>query len=290
MLLVNLFIFSILAEYTCRYFYQVSISNFLSSVNFANPNPNEINALRLFQGMVSIGAFIFSSFMLALIFKCKPLEYLGLNNIPKGIYLFLVPVLLIISMPFLSWLLDINSQFVFPEFMSRFENALKAAELKNEKIYTVMLTMPNFKHLIANIFVMALIPALGEELFCRGVLLNIFYDYTGKFIKSVIIVAIIFTLFHMQFYKFIPMMALAFLLGLFINWTQSLWASILFHFLNNSIAVLGSFYYQKGIKNFMTDNHQQVPYYLTIISFLLTVTFIAWITKFAKRKTPLINE
>ncbi len=289
-LLINLFLFSIIAEYTCTFFYQISISEFLSTINLAKPNTNEINALRLFQGLVSIGTFIFSSLILALIFKQKPLEYLGLRHFPNRIYLLLVPCLLLISMPLLSWLIELNGQLTLPSFMAGVENTLKAIEAKNEKMYAIMLTMTSYDHLIANIFVMALIPAIGEELFCRGVLLNIYYDYSGKFIKSVIIVALIFTLFHMQVYKFIPMMALAILLGLLIGWTQSIWASILFHFLNNTMAVIGSYYNQKGIKNFMTDNHEHVPYVLTLFSFLLTVALIAWITKFAKRQTQIIHE
>ena len=148
----------------------------------------------------------------------------------------------------------------------------------------------NYTDLVLNLMVMALIPAVGEELFCRGVLLNVVYDYSGKILRSVVIVAIIFTLFHMQFYKFAPMMVLAIILGLFISWTQSIWASILFHFLNNTTAVVGNFYAQRGVKNIFTDEHANMPLLLTILSFLLTIALIIWLNKFSKPTPHITHE
>ena len=287
---INLFLFSILAEFLCKAFYDISISGYLANPIPDSPKTNEINAMRMFQGIVSLGTFVISAFVISLIFKERPLEYLGLDSFPKPVYLLIVPVLLIVSMPFLSWLVEMNSKLTLPAFLSGLENTLKEMELKNERMYDLMLTMDNYNQLFLNLLVMALIPALGEELFCRGVLLNVIYDYSGKFLRSVIIVALIFTLFHMQFYKFVPMMVLALLLGLFINWTHSLWASILFHFLNNTFAVAGSFYYQRGVKNILTDDTAHMPYLLTIGSFIITIALIAWINKYSKRNSEITDQ
>ncbi|MFM9945542.1 MAG: lysostaphin resistance A-like protein [Bacteroidia bacterium] len=287
---INLFLFTVLAQFICQAVYHVDISGYIGAGNYTTPKPNELSATRLFFCIYSIGTFVFSSFILALIFKQKPTEYLGLNSFPKPIYLIIVPVLLIVCMPFLSWLVQLNAQLELPTFLSGLEKTLKAAEDQNNNLYKLMLGMSSYIDLFINILVMALIPAIGEELFCRGVLLNLVYDYSGKILKSIVVVAIIFTLFHLQFYKFMPMMVLAVMLGLFINWTQSIWASILFHFLNNTLAVVGSFYSQRGVKNFMTDENFQMPYLLTILSFVLTIALIAWLNKFAKQNTKVIYE
>lgn len=287
---INLFLFTVLAQILCQAIYGINISSYLTTANFVSVKPNELAATRLFFVVNSIGTFVFTAFVLALVFKQKPMEYLGLSSFPKLVYLLIVPLLLIVSMPILSWLVEMNGKIVFPEFLSGIEQSLKASEEKNDKLYDLLLHMNTYSDLFLNIFVMALIPAIGEELFCRGVLLNVVYDYSGKFLRSVVIVAIIFTLFHMQFYKFMPMMVLAVILGLFINWTQSIWASILFHFLNNTTAVLGNFYSQRGVKNLLTDEHAQMPVMLTILSFLLTIALIIWLNKFSKRTAIITHE
>jgi membrane protease YdiL (CAAX protease family) len=287
---INLAIFTYLAQIICENVYHIHVANFLGSTNFDHPKPNELGALRLFFAINSIGTFIVSSFIIALIFKENPVEYLGLKSFPKPIYYLIIPILLLISMPFLSWLIDINSKLQLPDFLSSIEHELKSLETKNDNLYKIMLTMPDCASLFINIIIMALIPAFGEELFCRGVLLNITYDYSGKIFKSIIIVAVIFTLFHLQFYKFMPMMILAILLGMFINWTQSIWASILFHFLNNTLAIVGSFYNQRGIKNFMTNEHASVPLILTLTSFVLTLFCLIWLNKYSKKLILQNNE
>lgn len=287
---INLFLFTVLAQILCQAIYGINISSYLTTANFVSVKPNELAATRLFFAVNSIGTFVFTAFVLALVFKQKPMEYLGLSSFPKLVYLLIVPLLLIVSMPILSWLVEMNGKIVFPEFLSGIEQSLKASEEKNDKLYDLLLHMNTYSDLFLNIFVMALIPAIGEELFCRGVLLNVVYDYSGKFLRSVVIVAIIFTLFHMQFYKFMPMMVLAVILGLFINWTQSIWASILFHFLNNTTAVLGNFYSQRGVKNLLTDEYAQMPVMLTILSFLLTIALIIWLNKFSKRTAIITHE
>lgn len=283
-------LFTFIGQFICKIIYDVNIVAYLGAENFVNPNPNLVQASRLFICINSIGTFIFSSFIISLIYKEKPVKYLKLNSFPKFIYILIVPLLLVVSMPFLSWLVEINDKLTLPNFLSRLEELLQAMEEKNDKLYTLMLTMNGYSDLFLNIFVMALIPAIGEELFCRGVLLNVVYDYSGKFLRSVVIVALIFTLFHMQFYKFVPMMVLAVILGLFINWTQSIWASILFHFLNNTTAVLGNFYSQRGVKNLLTDEHAHMPVMLTILSFLLTIALVIWLNKFSKRTAGITHE
>ena len=290
-LLINLTLFTALAHFICQKVYQVDMTVFLGSHHPGTPTANEMTAIQVFFSIYSIGTFVFSAFILSLVFKQKPLEYLKLNIFPKPVFLIMIPLLFIAALPILSWMIQWNSSLVLPKFLSGIEQKLKAMEEVYNQLYALLLGMNNYSDLMANIFVMALIPAIGEELFCRGVLLNIFYEFSGKYFWSIFFVALIFTLLHMQFYKVIPMMSLAILLGLFIVWTQSIWASILFHFLNNTLAVLGSFYYQRGVKNLLTDDKSHIPYFLTILSFLLTIAIIIQLNKFSKRNTiKLIHE
>ena len=283
-LFINAVIFTFLAELICKVIFNIRVSKYLIASDFGNPSDIQKNAVRLFQAIFSFGCFAFSAIVLALAFKQNPLEYLGLNTFPKPLVLFIVPVLCIVTIPLVFWLGDINKAIKLPEFLSSFELELKAKEEQNNKLYELLLGMNSYKEYIFNLIVMALIPSIGEELICRGVLLNILYDYSGKFFRSVVIVALIFTMFHMQFYKSLPMIGLAILLGLIIHWTNGLWASILYHFLNNALLITGSFLEQQGITNLLDEETFQIPIAITISSFIITIAIIVIMNRISSQK------
>jgi len=286
--LINAMLFGLLANYLCELFYGVNINNVLNSTLTNTNSKNQINALRFFQGFVSIGTFLISSFVITTILKQRPFEYLGLTQFPKGINLVLIPILLLAFIPLMSGLIEFNSNITFPASLQAAQDYFHNLELKSERVYKLMLGMNSTGDLFVNLLVMAIIPAIGEEIFCRGVLLNIVHDYTGKFLKSVVVVAVIFTLLHLQFFKIIPMLSIAILLGLWIQWTGGIWASILFHFLNNSLAILGTYYYNRGHINYFTNEQASNPIWLVILSFVVTTLLIIFLNRQNQTK-PLSN-
>jgi membrane protease YdiL (CAAX protease family) len=285
-LFINLFLFTALAEYICMAVYKIDVISFSNSSNFLVASNDPVSALRLFQGIVSFGTFGISAIVISLVFKQNVFEYLGLSKKPKAIYLLAVPIVLLAFMPFLSWLIEMNGQLKLPAFMSSVEAKMSELEKRSNLMYEVLLQMDGYGTLLINLIVMALIPAVGEELFCRGVLLNIFYDYSGKVVRAVVSVAFIFTLLHLQVYKFAPMMGMAIMLGLFVNWSQSIWPSIFYHFLNNAMMVIGTFYYNRGIKNYLTDNSAHMPIILSIASFFITIALVIFLNKKSQKIEP----
>jgi hypothetical protein len=93
-----------------------------------------------------------------------------------------------------------------------------------------------------NIFLIALIPAFGEELFFRGAVQGIIQEKMNvKF--AIWITAIVFSAIHMQFYGFLPRMLLGAFFGYLLFWSENLWLPIAAHFTNNAVAIV--FYYLK---------------------------------------------
>lgn len=282
-LLVNMILFSLISQILTGQLFKVDLNKLLADIDHSSLSANEINALRFFQGLVSFGTFFISSIVITYLFKERPGEYLGITKpIPKVFY-FYIPLLLFVSIPFFTGLFTFNQNLQFPDALSNLENYFRDMELKSDGIYKTLLKMETPAQLFINLIVMALIPAVGEELFCRGVLLNILYDFTGKFFFSVIIVGIIFTLMHLQFFKFIPMLSMAFILGLFIYWTSGIRASIFFHFLNNSLVVIGNYLHQKGFNNYFTNEQSENPLWLIAVSFVITIGLIYYIHRFNKQ-------
>jgi membrane protease YdiL (CAAX protease family) len=99
--------------------------------------------------------------------------------------------------------------------------------------------------LFVNLLVMALLPAVCEEMMFRGWLqraLGQSVDYH----TAIWVSAIVFSAIHFQFYGFIPRMLIGAALGYLYYYTGSLWAPIIAHFTNNAAAVVTAFLSYNG--------------------------------------------
>jgi hypothetical protein len=101
--------------------------------------------------------------------------------------------------------------------------------------------------LMFNIFMIAVLPALGEELMFRGVIQRIFTNWTKNYHWGIWITAFLFSAMHLQFYGFLPRMMLGAMFGYLLVWTGTMWVPILAHFVNNTMGVMGYFLINKGV-------------------------------------------
>ena len=90
---------------------------------------------------------------------------------------------------------------------------------------------PTVLGIIFYFFSSAVVPALGEEFMCRGVILGVLRPFGARF--SIVVSALIFGLMHGNIEQFI----LTFLMGLYFGFltvkTESILPAIILHFLNN---------------------------------------------------------
>ena len=117
---------------------------------------------------------------------------------------------------------------------------LKFDRMESDYARTVagIVNVGSIPELLMSLFVLALIPAVCEEVFFRGGLQNYLYRGTGKFWLSVILVSIIFSAVHFSVYGFLSRLALGVVLGLLFQYSGRLWLCILAHFINNAAAVM----------------------------------------------------
>ena len=112
----------------------------------------------------------------------------------------------------------------------------------------------SYKGFLYNVVLMAIIPAIGEELLFRGVLMRQFKNWLKNIHWAIIITAFLFSALHMQFYGFIPRMLLGVLFGYLVWWSGSLWTSMLAHFINNLMAVIFYYLYNKQLISKSVDS------------------------------------
>jgi membrane protease YdiL (CAAX protease family) len=128
------------------------------------------------------------------------------------------------------------------------------------------------------VFVIALLPAIGEELVFRGMLQPELFRATGNHHAAIWISAIIFSAFHMQFFGFVPRLLLGALFGYLYVWSANLLIPMIAHFVNNGFSVLMMYLYQKGIITVDMESPEAAPWPM-VIGFTIVFGFLLFYFK-----------
>lgn len=247
----------------------------ISSINEMS-SPETIRILKYFQVVQAIGLFIVPPFILGRLYWGNISEYLFLNKSFNSFSVLLVVGLVFFAAPFINFIGEINSKMVFPEWLSGMEQWMKNAEENAETITKIFLDVDTTGGLLFNLFMIAILPAVGEELLFRGVIQRIFTKMTHNHHSGIWITAILFSALHMQFYGFIPRMLLGVLFGYLLVWSGSMWLPILGHLVNNGLAVIMYFMIDKNMINPELEEigTNSESYYWAAISFVFVLFFM----------------
>lgn len=213
-------------------------------------NMNDTGSLRLLQLIQSIAVFILPAIVLAYLCSNNAKVFLSLDKPVNWVAVLFVILFMILIVPFINLLGDLNQRLVLPDALSGLEKMMKSSENDTAALTEKFLNVHNLPALFFNIFLIAIIPAIGEELFFRGAIQGVLRRKLN--VKLAIwITAVVFSAIHMQFYGFVPRMLLGAFLGYLLVWSGNLWLSIVAHFSNNVLAVI--FYYLKNNGYKVTD-------------------------------------
>jgi uncharacterized protein len=247
-ILISTFVFLILGTVLGIMIFDVKFSE-ITSILSDFKNTKTLALLKFMQIFQSIGIFIIPPIILGYFFHNNPIRYLKINIKPKTKSFFLTISIMIVALPLINLLGEINSNLSLPEFMSSIETWMKQKEADAMKITEAFLNVETYWGFAINIVMIAIIPGIGEELLFRGVLQRLFAEWFKNIHYGIILSALLFSAMHMQFYGFFPRMLMGILFGYLFYWSGSIWIPILAHFTNNVLAVIVSFYINKGFIN-----------------------------------------
>lgn len=250
-------------------------------------HPDYANLLKYFQIVQSIGLFVIPPFILAWFFGGDTLMYLQLNKRISGRTIMLTTVIMISAIPLINLLAHLNTQISLPDFMSPIEDWMKQAEESAKQLTETFLRADTIADLLFNLFVIAVIPAIGEELLFRGVVQRLFAEWTRNKHAGIWISAIIFSAMHLQFFGFIPRMMLGVMFGYMLIWSGRMWIPITAHFVNNAVAVLVYFFIQKKqvSKDMETIGAEPGDWLYAVLSLILFVFFLTFFYRSYKKST-----
>ncbi|MFD1629186.1 CPBP family intramembrane glutamic endopeptidase [Pseudopedobacter beijingensis] len=179
------------------------------------------------------------------------------------------------ALPLIEWMSAVNAKMVFPESLKGLESWMKMKEQEAELLTKQLLVMPSFADFTINFLMIALLPAIGEELLFRGALQNIFSSWFKNHHVAIWVTAILFSAIHLQFFGFFPRMFLGALFGYLLVWGKSLWYPIIGHLVNNGAAVVAAFILQQQGKSIdELDKTDTFPVYAYGLSAIFTLVLL----------------
>lgn len=254
--------------------------NFTDTIDAHSPY-QVIKMAKIIEGTSSVLFFLLPALLFAYFCHPKPLGYLGLKKPGKMIQLLLVALMMLGALPVLQTTETLMSHIHVSE-------AVHKAQMDNDRIMTALLIMPDTTSLLYTLFIFSIIPAMGEELFFRGVLLRMARKKSRNMVFPVFFTAMIFSAAHYNFYGFISIFIAGILLASIYYYTGSLWCSMLAHAIFNGTQIILSYGadHNRTIKN-LTESSQLLWVYGIGGVFLFFVSFYLLVNKYA---TPLAND
>ncbi len=244
-ILISALIFSIIGIVLSIPILGLDLSTLMTLIE--TQNESNIGFMKYLQTIISLGTFVVPPFIIAYVLNGEIAKYLSLYKNPQLFSILLVALIMIMAIPFINFMAEWNSKLSFPESLSNIENFMKTAEKDAEKLTLAFLKADGIGTLFINLFVIALIPAVGEELLFRGIFQKIFTDWTRNAHVGVWIAAFLFSAMHFQFYGFVPRMLMGAFFGYLLVWSKNIWLPIAAHFVNNAFAVTAFYLMDKSV-------------------------------------------
>ena len=165
-----------------------------------------------------------------------------------------------------SVLIEWNYNITFPGSMDKWIRETEETAAAFTKFLT---SFSSFGEFLLGLLVIAVLPAIGEELAFRGMIQPAVQRLTGNIHVAIWVTAAFFSAFHLQFLGFMPRLMLGAFFGYLMVWSGNLWLPIIAHFANNAIGVTFIYVHQLGLTDFDAESPDAAPWTLVVPGTLL---------------------
>ena len=209
----------------------------IGELNFTQEN---ISQLKIMQLISSVFIFIIPPLLFSYFENDQYLKELGFNSKFKRQNILMILMIILFSQPLVAYCMQLNLDFIhsISDYIPKVIESMKQMEEDAKLLIEEFLKMDNIGDLLFNLFLIAIIPAIGEEMFFRGVIQKKLKNILRNPHIAILITSFIFSAIHMQFFGFLPRFFLGIILGYLFYYSGSLWMPIIAHFINNALAVL----------------------------------------------------
>jgi hypothetical protein len=251
----------------------------------------EVNFIKIMQVVLTTLIFILPATLFCRFMRDERTAFLNMNKTPNLYFILTAAACILFALPAVSGLESWNFTIHLPSSMSNIETWMRGKENEAEKITNMFFQDKSIGGLVINILVMAFMAALSEEIFFRGLLQQIFIKNKINPHVAIVIAAILFSAFHLQFFGFIPRMFLGIVLGYLYYITQNLWVSITAHFCNNAFAVVATHFYAPeitGTEGVAIPAEQPIGVAFVLLSLAMVIGQLVLLQRYANKIKTLL--
>ena len=265
----------------------LSIGIIFVDIGELNFSPENISQLKIMQLISSVFIFIIPPLLFSYFENDQYLKELGFNLKFKRQNILMILMIILFSQPLVVFCMQLNLDFIhsISDYIPKLIESMKQMEEDAKLLTEALLKMDNIRDLLFNLFLIAIIPAIGEEMFFRGVIQKKLKNILRNPHIAILITSFIFSAIHMQFFGFLPRFFLGMVLGYLFYYSGNLWMSVIAHFINNALAIL--LMYLPFAKKIDTDISQLEKTEISMIQatiFLIIVLFFIYLYKQINRK------
>ena len=210
--------------------------------------------------MFAVSAYLFN----LIVTKEKFSKYFSLNGKLEGSWLGLSAIFMISIYPLIAYSAQLMQSIELPSW----------AQSMDESSYDTLasvLEMNSPWDLLLNLFVVAITPAIGEELLFRGVIQKELNKHLSNPHVGIIITSIIFSAIHMSVEGFPARLLLGMVLGYTYHYTKNLWYPIILHLFNNGLQVLALYFSGENIKDIDPNEGPEIHWALALVSLVAAI-------------------
>ncbi len=178
--------------------------------------------------------------------------------------LVLVGILVLAFMPVNALVMEWNLGLDFSLISPAFQEWAYAKEEALRELTEQLTRFESLGGLLLGMLVIAVLPAIGEELVFRGIMQRRLYTLVSNPHAAIWIAALVFSAIHVQFFGFFPRLLLGALFGYLYHWSGNLWYPIFAHFVNNGFTLLMLYLHQQGNVDVDIESIETVPWSLAL--------------------------
>lgn len=230
----------------------------------ADSSAKELQAYKLLQMCLNLIMFAGTAFLYTYASHPDRAVYLGFRKIKRPSLVLFVVVLILANIPIIlqlaHWIteLDLNA-------------AATKAHNDAQKQMEALMKVHTLPDVLLTLIVFAVVPAFGEELFFRGVLMRFIHKQTKNIHFAIFLSGAIFSFFHGQPYNMLSILIMGMLLGYIYYYSGSIWVSIIAHFLHNAVQIIMSFFAVNGIIAEGMETEDSFEWYVLVVAFAVAV-------------------
>ena len=234
--------------------------------------PNGWGLAMLSQGILLLGAFGGGALALAPVLGYGWGEYFAPRRLGAGWWLLGAAAVIVCILPLMSGLISWNAGVHFPAFLHDFELWARAKEDQAAVLTKFLTNLHSTGRFLVGLVVIAIVPAVAEELVFRGVIQRNLVQWFGSRHVGVWLAAAIFSAIHMQFFGFVPRFVLGLVLGYLYEWSGNILVPMAAHFTQNAFQLVLLYAGQRGYLgwDFDADSTEALPWPLVAASAVAT--------------------